>query len=99
MSCAVFGIEIFDDFGFDEREVLPRLALGIEVAVPFDSCARNYSDARDFDERATRPRGQKNAFYLHRSPDAASRRCFNMSWPAGERAIRAPVPALCSLTM
>ena len=65
MSRSEFGVEIFDDFGFDEREVLTRLVLGIEVAVAFDPRARNYADARDFDERATRLRGQKNAFYQH----------------------------------
>ena len=99
MSRSEFGVEIFDDFGFDEREVLTRLLFRIEVAVAFDPGARNHPDVRGFDERGTRLSGQKNAFYRHRTPDGVSRRCFNTSWPVGDREIIAPAPALCSRTM
>jgi hypothetical protein len=99
MSRTEFAVEILDDFGFDEREVLTRLFFDIEVAVAFDPRARKHPDVRGFDERATRLPGQKNAFYRHCTPDDVSRRCFNTSWPAGETEIVAPAPALCSWTM
>ena len=96
MSCTEFAIEVLDDFGFDQRQVLTRLILGIEVAVAFDPRTHDYADAGDFDERAARLRGQENAFYRHCD---APRRWFNKARPAEERDISAPAPVRCSLTM
>ena len=66
MSGAEVRVESFDDFGFDERDVLPRLVLRLEVSIAFDPGARDDVDVRDFDERAARLCRHKDAFYEHR---------------------------------
>ncbi len=56
MSCSEVGVKGFNDFGFDERDVLARLVLRVKVAIAFDPGARENANVWNFNERAARLR-------------------------------------------
>ena len=67
VSSAEVRVEGFDDLRLDERDVLPGLVLGPEVAIAVDAGTRDNPHVRNLGERATGFGRNENALDIHGS--------------------------------
>ena len=62
MSSAEVRVKFLDNFGFDKRNVLTG---HFEIAIAFDAGAREHTNVRDFNERTTGLRCNKDTLDSH----------------------------------